>query len=392
MRSSVEDICSTGMFSDDEEGDYNEKCRKRRQRRIQIMRRQQPKLLLLSSGGSISSSYLGQRKMETMVGAMSVSGRQRVMEDAISIRTNLCSPEINRWRPLDFFAIYDGHGGSHVNPTVASLCSERMHILLGEELMRVRNNVDMSGSCSSRGRRQPLGGQRVEEAWKRVLTGCFSRIDEMASCTCSECGSVGYRCGCPPDELGLTGSTAVVAVLTNETIIVANCGDSRAVLSRRGSAIPLSYDHKPDRQEERSRIESCGGRVLFADGARVEGILGMSRAIGDRYLKPYVTSEPEITFTKREAEDECLILASDGLWDVISSEMACEVARECLREEDPAGDHSFSPLVEGVAEGALFSSRSASAAALLTRLALGRNSYDNISVIVVDLKRNHTGV
>nr|XP_016443233.1 PREDICTED: probable protein phosphatase 2C 75 [Nicotiana tabacum] len=111
----------------------------------------------------------------------------------------------------------------------------------------------------------------------------------------------------------------------------------------------------------------------------------------DKYLKPYVTSEPEITFTKREAEDECLILASDGLWDVISTEMACEVARECLREENPTGNHSFRPWVEGDGEGAIFSSQSASAAALLTRLALGRNSYDNISVIVVDLKRNYAG-
>ncbi|KAJ8536720.1 hypothetical protein K7X08_035121 [Anisodus acutangulus] len=359
------------------------------------MRRQQPKLV--SSGGSISSSSGGSSATPSqgpMVGAISVSGRQRGMEDAISIRPNLCSPEINRRRPVDFFAIYDGHGGHHVDPTVASLCSERMHVVLEEELMRMRNNVDMGGSSSSSGRRQPLEGprQRTEEAWNSVFRSCFLRIDEMASCTCGECGSVGYQCGCPPDALGLMGSTAVVAVLTAETIIVANCGDSRAVLSRNGSAIPLSYDHKPDKREERARIEERGGRVVFADGARVEGILAMSRAIGDTYLKPYITSEPEMTFTKREAEDECLILASDGLWDVISSELACDVAKKCLLEDDPAGDHSFRPLVEGVGEGALFSSRCASAAALLTRLALGRNSSDNISVIVVDLKRNHTGV
>ncbi|MCD7457839.1 hypothetical protein HAX54_036420 [Datura stramonium] len=260
--------------------------------------------------------------------------------------------------------------------------------------MRVRNNVDMAGSSSSCGRREPLEGQRTEEAWRIVLKSCFLRIDEMTSCMCSNCGSVGYQCGCPQDALGLTGSTAVVAVLTDETIIVANCGDSRAVLSCGGRPIPLSYDHKPDGREERARVEACGGRVVFADGARVEGILSMSRAIGDNYLKPYITSEPEITFTKREAEDECLILASDGLWDVVSSEKACWVATECLREEDPAGDHSSRPLVEGDGRGAvLSSSRSASsAAALLTRLALGKNSYDNISVIVVDLKRNHTAV
>ncbi|OIT31613.1 PREDICTED: probable protein phosphatase 2C 75 isoform X1 [Nicotiana attenuata] len=398
---------TTGMFSEED----SEKCPKHRRRRIRMRRLLQTKLL--ASGGYSPSKALGQGKgvrvgvglvemvssaaasqtatgAGPMVGAISVSGRQRVMEDAVSIRPNLCSPEINSRRPVDFFAIYDGHGGRHVNSTVASLCSERMHIILEEELMRVRNNADMSGSSRSRGeRRRPSEGQRTEEAWKRVLRSCFLRMDEMASCTCPECGSVGYQCGCPPDTLGLTGSTAVVAVLTDETIIVANCGDSRAVLSHGGSTIPLSYDHKPDRQEERARIEACGGQVVFTDGARVEGILALSRAIGDNYLKPYVTSEPEITFRKREAEDECLILASDGLWDVLSSEVACAVARECLREED----HSFCPWVEGVGEGAMFSSRSASAAALLTRLALGRNSRDNISVIVVDLKRsNHTGL
>ncbi|XP_016432632.1 putative protein phosphatase 2C 75 [Nicotiana tabacum] len=321
-----------------------------------------------------------------VVGAISIPGRQCSMEDAISVRPNLCSPNLSRGRPIDFFAVYDGHGGPHA----AALCRDRMYLILQEELMVVRTTVDMSGGGSRRGRRERLERQKVTEAWKRVLRRCFHRIDEMASFTCCECG-MGTPCGCPPNTLGMAGSTAVMAVVTEETIIVANCGDSRAVLSRGGRAIPLSFDHKPDRQDERARIEACGGRVLFADCPRVQGILAMSRAIGDTYLKPYVTSEPEITFTKREPEDECLILASDGLWDVISTEMACEVARECLREENPSGNHSFRPWVEGDGEGAIFSSQSASAAALLTRLALGRNSYDNISVIVVDLKRNYAG-
>ncbi|KAM3248074.1 putative protein phosphatase 2C 75 [Capsicum annuum] len=213
------------------------------------------------------------------------------------------------------------------------MCREKMHVVLEEKLMRMRNNVDMGDGSRSCGRWQPWEGQRMEEAWKRVFKSCFLRIDEMASRICSESSTVGCQCDCLPNALGLTGSTTVVAILTDEyeTIIVANCDDSRAVLSRSGSAIPLSYDHKPDRGEERARIEACGGRVVFADGARVEGILSISRAIGDNYLKPYITSEPEMTFTKREAEYECLILASDGFWDVISSEVACEVGRVSSR-------------------------------------------------------------
>lgn len=112
---------------------------------------------------------------------------------------------------------------------------------------------------------------------------------------------------------------------------------------------------------------------------------------GDKYLKPVVTSEPELTVTRREPEDECLILASDGLWDVLSNELACKVAWECLREGTPAAADctlDSKPRRDDEGAEALYPSRSALAAALLTRLALGRKSYDNISVIVVDLRKS----
>jgi protein phosphatase 2C len=79
-----------------------------------------------------------------------------------------------------------------------------------------------------------------------------------------------------------------------------------------------------------------------------------------------VTAEPEVTVTERSDEDECLILASDGLWDVVSNETACEVAAACLRR----GRDRWC----------------AEAAAMLTKLALTKNSSDNISVVVVDLR------
>jgi protein phosphatase 2C len=106
---------------------------------------------------------------------------------------------------------------------------------------------------------------------------------------------------------------------------------------------------------------------------------------GDEYLKPFVIPEPEITFTKRESVDDCLLLASDGLWDVLSGDLACKVARQCLREENPPPVNA-GPQIKDEGAGALYPSRSMLAAALLTRLALGRRSCDNISVIVVDLK------
>ncbi|KAL2527148.1 putative protein phosphatase 2C 75 [Abeliophyllum distichum] len=202
-------------------------------------------------------------------------------------------------------------------------------------------------------------------------------MEELAMNMCG-CGHVGFECSCNPNRLFYSGSTAVVVVLTDEYIVVANCGDSRAILCSSGTVIPLSIDHKPDRPDELARIEASGGCVLVLDdGPRVGGILSMSRAIGDGYLKPFVISVPEINFIRRTDEQEFLTLASDGLWDVMSNEMTCHVVRECLREE------RF-----GQNEGpGLFPSRCASAAGLLTNLALARRSADNITVVVVDLKR-----
>lgn len=78
---------------------------------------------------------------------------------------------------------------------------------------------------------------------------------------------------------------------------------------------------------------------------------------------------------ERTAEDECLIIASDGLWDVLPNDLACDVARRSLQEEDPPSSEDE----DGDARCSL-------AAALLARLALARRSGDNISVIVVDLR------
>ena len=133
--------------------------------------------------------------------------------------------------------------------------------------------------------------------------------------------------------------------------------------------------------------------MIYWDGARVLGMLAMSRAIGDNYLKPYVIPEPEMTITDRTAEDECLILASDGLWDVVSNDTACSVARMCLRAQKPPPSPPRSPgsdeAVRIGADSAAESSDKAcsDASILLTKLALARHSADNVSVVVVDLRR-----
>ncbi|XP_022141637.1 probable protein phosphatase 2C 11 isoform X2 [Momordica charantia] len=117
------------------------------------------------------------------------------------------------------------------------------------------------------------------------------------------------------------GSTASTAVLLGDRLLVANVGDSRVVASRAGSAIPLSIDHKPDRSDERQRIEQAGGFVIWAGTWRVGGILAVSRAFGDKLLKRYVVADPEIKEEEIDGVD-FIIIASDGLWNVISNEEA----------------------------------------------------------------------
>ncbi|MCL7044841.1 hypothetical protein MKW94_022123 [Papaver nudicaule] len=200
------------------------------------------------------------------------------------------------------------------------------------------------------------------------MLSCFSKMDGEIS---------GKEVG--NEDMKSIGSTAVVALISKDKTIVANCGDCRAVLSRDGSPMPLSHDHKPDRADETERIESAGGTVINWNGFRVLGVLATSRSIGDRYLKPYVISVPEVTITSRTESDEFLILASDGLWDVISNEMACKITRRCLQGRAPRRFSSSSPLNH--------TSNAALAAAVLAESALARGSKDNISVVIVELKK-----
>ncbi|KAG6514921.1 probable protein phosphatase 2C 8 [Zingiber officinale] len=270
-------------------------------------------------------------------GAVSVIGGRREMEDAVSVAPEFAAPSRH-----DFFGVYDGHGGAGV----AHLCRERLHVVLSEEAA-------------------DGGWPRVEGRWREVMSASFSRLDEEVEAM--TWGESSER---------TMGSTAVVAVVGTNRIVVANCGDSRAVLCRGGAAVPLSFDHKADRPDEIERIEAAGGRVINWEGYRVSGVLATSRSIGDYYLKPFVIPKPDVTVTERTDKDEFLILASDGLWDVVSNESACRIARQCLNGRTAK---MFPDAVGG--------STPTEAAALLTKLAILRGSEDNISVVVVQLKQ-----
>ena len=120
------------------------------------------------------------------------------------------------------------------------------------------------------------------------------------------------------------GTTCVVAVVRDDVLTVANAGDSRAVLCRRGKAVALSRDHKPMDDDERARIVKAGG---FVQEGRVNGSLALSRAIGDLEYKrskelsardEIVTAYPEIHSEKISAGDEFVVIACDGIWDVLT--------------------------------------------------------------------------
>lgn len=134
-------------------------------------------------------------------GYISVIGRRRVMEDAVTVAIG----EIDSY---DFFAVYDGHGGAHA----ADACREKLHLIVAQEVEERRT-------------REGCGG-----GWEDLMAACFLKMDEEVSSAGGDVSSV--------------GSTALVVMVGKDELVVASCGDSRAVLCRAGMAVPLSRDHK----------------------------------------------------------------------------------------------------------------------------------------------------
>ncbi|CAL9766689.1 unnamed protein product [Musa acuminata subsp. burmannicoides] len=282
-------------------------------------------------------------------GAASTVGRRKEMEDAVAVapafmaltceRVGGCAapPGSGEVSHVRFFGVYDGHGGAQV----ADYCAKRVHEVVAEEWDRIQNP-----ECWKR-------------RWETAFHDGFKRVDNEV-----------IDEAVAPD---IIGSTAVVVVISGCQIISSNCGDSRALLCRGNQRIQLTIDHKPDREDELMRIESLGGRVINWQGCRISGVLAVSRSIGDRYMRPWVIPVPEISFMSRSEDDDCLILASDGLWDVMSIEEVGDMACRHFRWQRRNG------LVDGL-------SPAQAVADHLTELAYQKNSSDNISVVVVDLK------
>ncbi|KAI0732034.1 PP2C-domain-containing protein [Fomitopsis betulina] len=223
-------------------------------------------------------------------GISEMQGWRFSMEDAHTIALSLDEGKDNS---NTFFAVYDGHGGA----AAAKYAGEQVHKkLLTEEAY-----------------------QRKE--YRVALKNAFLHTDaDMRHA--------------PDMARDNSGCTAVAALITNDRkVFVANAGDSRSVISVKGVAKPLSFDHKPQNEVEKTRIAAAGGYISFG---RVNGNLALARALGDfdykrnEALSPeaqIITCDPEITEHELTDEDEFLIIACDGIWDCLTSQQCVDVIR-----------------------------------------------------------------
>ena len=122
--------------------------------------------------------------------------------------------------------------------------------------------------------------------------------------------------------------TAVLAILyqpVEKKLYVSWVGDSQGLLVAKDSYVYLVDPHKPQRPDERKRIENLGGCVLRSQNMyRVNGGLAISRAIGDKKLKPYVSAEPEIRVIDLTGSEHFVVMGCDGLWDVVEPHQVIE--------------------------------------------------------------------
>ncbi len=158
----------------------------------------------------------------------------------------------------------------------------------------------------------------------------------------------------------ISGTTVANLYIMENRFLVANTGDTRVMMGTKKGGVILTKDHRPDLEEEKIRIENLGGEVLYYGTPRVQGILAVSRALGDAGLKPYISGEPRIVQGYLGAENDYAILACDGVWDVLSAD---DVIRTVRIFTDPK--------------------RSAEE---ISRKAIQHGSTDNITVIVLDLR------
>lgn len=272
-----------------------------------------------------------------------------------------------------YFAIFDGHAGKQT----ARWCGNNLHTLLEEIILAQESSSRPQSQSSASDADSSQPAEEISDV-RDALNNVFVKADQLIE----------------QEGSGSAGCTAAVAVLRWENendakdgaktrvksdlfdfvpskrdkrmLYTANVGDLRIVLCRGSKLYRLTYDHKASDDKEISRIRDAGGLVVKN---RVNGVLAVTRSLGDSYVKNLVTGSPFTTATEITDEDEFLILACDGVWDVISDDAACKFVQDIFRTqrekaqpEDPA-----------------YASKK------LCQYAIDKATTDNVTVMVVKL-------
>ncbi|KAJ4732660.1 Protein phosphatase 2C family protein [Rhynchospora pubera] len=309
-------------------------------------------------------------------GLSSMQGWRTTMEDAHTALLDLDES-------TSFFGVYDGHGGR----VVAKFCAKFLPTQILKSEAYAAGDLGTAVHKAFFRMDEMMQGQR---GW-RELAALGDNINKFAgmvegliwSPRASDSANVvddwASEEGPHSDFTGPTsGCTACVAIIRNKQLVVANAGDSRCVISRKGQAYNLSRDHKPELEAERERILKAGG---FIHAGRVNGSLNLSRAIGDMEFKQnkllppekqIVTANPDVNIVELCDDDDFIVLACDGIWDCMTSQQVVDFVHEHINKES-----SLSAVCEKVLDRCLAPST------------MGGEGCDNMTMILVQFKKPH---
>ncbi|CAN0009923.1 unnamed protein product, partial [Ectocarpus sp. 13 AM-2016] len=279
-----------------------------------------------------------------------------------------------------FYGVFDGHCGTRA----AKFASRALHLNL-DVFLNAQEATQPSSPPqppSPDDDAPPENNASVERAVRRA----FRKTQEDFL----GLGVAAAAAAVPEDD---SGTTATVALVYPDVTVVAHVGDSRAVLccDDAGRAVEITEDHTPYSAGERARVEANGGSVEHRGVLRVNGELAVTRTLGNRRLSRdgVLSSEPDVVFVGGSGSGGSggsgggkntafLVLASDGLWDVVSSQEAVDMVKEVILGSSPGVPRGYGSYVPGQTFQV--------AATALTHEAYVRGSTDNIGVCVVDLR------
>jgi len=244
-------------------------------------------------------------------------GKKGANQDAMTVWENFSGA-----KDTFFCAVFDGHGpsGHKVARYIRDVLPAKISMLHNKSNVRGKNGGFAEKNANAEGK---IGNDHpFLSSWKDKIIKSFQEMDEELE------GEASIESYC-------SGTTSVAILRKGEHLIISNLGDSRAVLCTRDDkdqliSEQLTVDMKPNLPREMERIKSCQGRVLAMDKEpNVYRIwmpdedcpgLAMARAFGDFCLKDFgLISTPEVTYRKLTQRDEFVVLATDGIWDVLSN-------------------------------------------------------------------------